>query len=384
MAEADPDPARLVGLLARLVALDTQNPPGGEAAAAALLAEELRGAGFATEIRTLAPGRANVLARLANGDGPILALNSHLDTVPVGTGWSSDPLRLVEREGRLYGRGACDAKGQVSAMAEAGRLLAAERDTWRGTLVLVFVADEETTSIGAKEAAAEVPRFDWVVIGEPTGNAVYAAHKGCLRPLIRVRGRAAHSGRPEQGHNAIADAARLVELLRARDAMLRQKHHPLVGRASLTVSRIAGGIADNVVPDCCEIVFDERILPGESVESALGALQELLRRARQEHAIDAELAEVRTQAGPAETPPDSPLLRAALTASARHGVMLPQPGGLTGGCDLVHFHATGSVGIILGPGSLDRAHQPDEFVPKHELGQAALIYRDIVRAMLPR
>lgn len=377
-----PDPGRLVGLLARLVALDTQNPPGQEAAAAELLAAELRSCGFAAEVHSVGAGRANVVARFANGAGPTFAFNSHLDTVPVGTGWSSDPFRLVERDGRLYGRGACDAKGQISAMAEAGRMLVAERNSWRGTLVLAFVADEEINSIGAKAAAAECPPFDWVVVGEPTRNAVYAAHKGCVRPLIRVRGKAAHSGRPELGTNAIVAAARLVDLFAQRDAMLRQRAHPLVGHASLTVSRIAGGIADNIVPDRCEIVLDERVLPGARLETTLDDLRELLLRARREHAVDAEIAEVRTAAGSAETPPDSPLLRAALAASARHGVDRSQPGGLTGGCDLVHFHAVGSVGVILGPGSLDQAHQPDEFVPKDDLAQATLIYRDIAKAML--
>ena len=378
---ASPDPARLAGLLARLVALDTQNPPGQEEAAARMLAETLRACGFAVEVQPVAEGRANVIARCVNGAGASFALNSHLDTVPVGTGWSSDPFRLVERDGRLYGRGACDAKGQVSAMAEAGRLLLAERGSWRGTLVLAFVADEEINSTGAKAAATAAPP-DFVVIGEPTRNAVYAAHKGCVRPLIRVRGQAAHSGRPELGRNAIVAAAQLVQLLGERDAALRQRHHPLVGHASLTVSRIAGGIADNIVPDLCEIVLDERVLPGTRLEDTLDALRDLLRRARQDHGVEAELSEVRTAAGPAETPPDSPLLQAALAASAAHGVTLPQPGGLTGGCDLVHFHAAGSVGIILGPGSLDQAHQPDEFVPKDDLVQAALIYRDIARAML--
>ncbi len=375
-----PDPGRLAGLLARLVAIDTQNPPGNEEPAAELLAAELRAHGFTADVRAVAPGRANVIARFVNGSGPSFALNSHLDTVPVGSGWSSDPFRLIERDGRLYGRGTCDAKGQVSAMAEAGRLLLADRGSWRGTLVLAFVADEEINSIGAKAAATE--RFDWVIVGEPTRNAVYAAHKGCVRPLIRVRGKSAHSGRPELGSNAIVAASRLVEMLAQRDAMLRQREHRLVGRASLTVSRITGGIADNIVPDLCEIVLDERVLPGARLESTLDDLHELLRLARQEHGVDADLAEVRTAAGSAETPPDSPLLHAALVASQRHGVSLPQPGGLTGGCDLVHFHAAGSVGIILGPGSLDQAHQPDEFVPAADLAQAALIYRDIAKAML--
>jgi succinyl-diaminopimelate desuccinylase len=105
-----PDVARLTGLLERLVAIDTQNPPGREVEAAALLASELEAVGFATEIRPVADGRANVVGRIDNGDGPCFAFNSHMDTVPVGGGWTSDPFRLTERDGKLFGRGACDAK----------------------------------------------------------------------------------------------------------------------------------------------------------------------------------------------------------------------------------------------------------------------------------
>ena len=119
-----PDSSRLVDLLERLVAVDTQNPPGREAEGAALLAGELKGMGFATDLQHVAEGRANVIGRLDNGTGPCFAFNSHIDTVPVGTGWISDPFRLTERDGRLYGRGACDAKGSITSMVEAGRAAA--------------------------------------------------------------------------------------------------------------------------------------------------------------------------------------------------------------------------------------------------------------------
>ena len=106
----------------------------------------------------LADGRANVVGRIDNGDGPCFAFNSHMDTVPAGGGWTNDPFRLTERDGKLFGRGACDAKGPIVAMVEAGRLLASQRDLWRGTLVLMFVADEEINGGGsraAREAAAK-------------------------------------------------------------------------------------------------------------------------------------------------------------------------------------------------------------------------------------
>jgi succinyl-diaminopimelate desuccinylase len=377
-----PDVARLAHLLERLVAIDTQNPPGRETEAAALLASELEAIGFVTEVRPLADGRANVVGRIDNGAGPCFAFNSHMDTVPVGGGWTSDPLRLTDRDGKFFGRGACDAKGPVVAMVEAGRLLASQRDLWRGTLVVMFVADEEIDGGGSRVLAKQQPRPDLIVIGEPTNNAVCAAHKGCLRPLIRAKGRAAHSGRPELGVNAILAASRLTSLFEARDRELRAQNHPLVGHASLTITRIAGGIADNVVPDNCEIVLDRRLLPGETLAAGLDDLHALLTRAKREHGVDAEVAAIRTKAGPAETALDDPLVRGAVAVSRSHGVTFPQPGGLTGGCDLVHFRDAGAVGIVLGPGSLDVAHQPDEYVPKDDLVRAVLIYRDIAAAMM--
>jgi succinyl-diaminopimelate desuccinylase len=382
-AKIAPDVARLAGLLERLVAIDTQNPPGRETEAAALLASELAAIGFATEIRALADGRANVIGRIDNGEGPCFAFNSHMDTVPVGGGWTSDPFRLTERDGRLFARGACDAKGSIVAMVEAGRLLASERGSWRGTLVLMFVADEEINGGGSRALAKQEPRPDLIVVGEPTSNAVYAAHKGCLRPLIRAKGKAAHSGRPELGVNAILAASHLVSLFDARDRELRAQSHPLVGHASLSVTRIAGGIADNVVPENCELMLDRRLLPGETLDAALDELLALLKRAKRDHGVDAEIAAIRTKAGPTETAVDDPFVRNAVAISRAHGVTFPQPGGLTGGCDLVHFHNVGAVGIVLGPGSLDVAHQPDEYVPKDDLVRAALIYRDIAVTMMP-
>ena len=195
-----------------------------------------------------------------------------MDTVPVGGGWTSDPFRLTERDGKLFGRGACDAKGPIVAMAEAGRLLALQRDHWRGTLIMMFVADEEINGGGSRALAKQGPTPDLIVIGEPTNNAVFAAHKGCLRPLVRAKGKAAHSGRPELGVNAILAASQLMSLFDARDRELRRLHHPLVGHASLSVTRIAGGIGDNVMPENCEMVLDRRLLPGETLDDAMDDL----------------------------------------------------------------------------------------------------------------
>ena len=263
-----PDVGRMKRDLAALVGIDTQNPPGGEMAAAAYLRDLLAAEGFDVSLSEYEPGRANVVARLENGGGKVFAFNTHMDVVPVGEGWSSDPLKLREADGRLYGRGACDCKGPLAAMLEAMRMLAAERQSWSGTLLGVFVGDEEVGSAGAKAYAAARPRIDYAVIGEPTSNATVTAHKGSLRPLVRVHGTPAHSGAPHLGDNAIYRAAALVGLIAEHHEALAQRDaHPLVGTASMTVTRINAGQADNIVPGICEMLIDRRMVPGEDVGS---------------------------------------------------------------------------------------------------------------------
>ncbi|MGH6929268.1 MAG: M20 family metallopeptidase [Dongiaceae bacterium] len=365
-------------LLAGLVGFASENPPGREAEVALFLGAHLKALGFAVETPEVAPGRRNVVARFDNGDGPMLAFNSHLDVVPAGGGWTGDPFRLAERDGRLYGRGACDAKGSIAAMVEAMTLLKTARAGWQGRLIGVFVADEEVGSSGARRFVADHPPVDRVVVGEPTSLATVSAHKGVLRPRIRITGKSAHSGMPELGENAIIAAGRLMALFTEEDGRLRKILHPLCGKASLTVTRIDGGVADNVVPASCELVIDRRVLPGETREQVEGEVRDLLDRARRDYGVRSEIVGFSSTAGGCETPISDPVVTAAVESCARHGVRRNGPLGFMGGCDLVHFTAVGSRGIVLGPGALDVAHQPDEFVPADELGTAAAIYRDLM------
>ena len=373
-----PEPARMKDLLGRLVSFASENPPGREAEVALFLGEHMRALGFEVKTPEVAPGRPNVVAVLANGSGPTLAFNSHLDVVPAGTGWSSDPYSLSERDGRLYGRGACDAKGAIAAMVEAMTLLKMAAADWQGRLVGAFVADEEVGGSGSEAFVADHPPVDRVIVGEPTSLAAVCAHKGVLRPRIRVAGKSAHSGMPELGENAIVAAGRLIALFAQEDARLRKIEHPLCGKASLTVTRIEGGIADNVVPASCDLVIDRRTLPGETREEAEAEVRALMERARHEFGIRAEILSFSCTAGGCETPTSDPAVTAAVEIGAGHGVREPGPLGFMGGCDLVHFASRGSRGIVLGPGALGVAHQPDEFVPVDELVTAAAIYRDLM------
>ena len=374
---------RLLTTLERLVGFDTQNPPGAqEAECAGWVAQTLRSFGFVVTVDLFEEGRANVIARLENGAGPCFAFNTHMDVVPAGEGWTGDPFRLRESGGMLFARGACDAKGALASMLEALALLAANRAGWRGTLMGVFVADEEASSRGAKRYAATQPSIDLVVVGEPSGNAPIVAHKGSLRPFVRVMGRTAHSGTPDLGLNAIYQAGRLMPLITALHEGLRAAPHPLVGPGSLTITRAIAGCADNVVPDACDLLLDRRLIPSETEEAALAAIKAMLANAASV-GIDTEILALRpTTGGAAESPIAHPIVQAALAAGGTHGVHDPRPIGFQGACDFVHFRDAGAQGVVLGPGDLTVAHKPDEFVPRVELEAAALIYRDIALSML--
>jgi acetylornithine deacetylase/succinyl-diaminopimelate desuccinylase family protein len=383
--EMSPDRVGLIATLARLVAANTENPPGREIEAARYLSDRLAGLGLTVDMRDIAEGRPNVVARLDNGPGPVFAFNSHMDVVPAGSGWTSDPFTLRSKDGRLIGRGACDAKGPIAGMIEAIRMLCAVRDRWSGTLLAVFVVDEEVASRGARAFVRDRPQIDLCVVGEPTSNTVVTAHKGSMRPVVRVRGVPAHSASPDKGENAVYKAASLLLMIEKHHRTLSASSHPLLGSPSLTVTRIHGGHADNVVPEACELLLDRRMLPGESEDDVRIQFENLLAEAKVLHGVDAEIVEYRpTTGGATETRADQPIVHAAVKSTHRHGVTDDALHGLQGACDLVHFRSIGAQGIVLGPGALEVAHKPDEFVPEDELVASSLIYRDTVLDLLQR
>jgi succinyl-diaminopimelate desuccinylase len=144
------------------------------------------------------------------------------------------------------------------------------------------------------------------------------------------------------------------------------------------VTRIDGGMADNVVPASCDLVIDRRVLPGETHEEVEAEAREIIQRARRDFAVRLEIVSFSSTAGGRETPISDPVVNAAVETCGRHGVRRSGPLGFMGGCDLVHFAAVGSRGMVLGPGALDVTHKPDEFVPVNELVTASRIYRDLM------
>lgn len=275
--------ARVTELTRRLVAVDSVNPSidpahAGEAELAALIAAELRAAGLEVHAVGDAARPSLVAVRRGTGGGRTLLLNGHLDTVGVA-GYRGDPFDARVQGGRLHGRGAYDMKaGLAAAIAAAERLAGAPL---RGDLVLALVADEEYGSIGTEQALAELAargiRPDAAIVLEPTGLDATVAHRGFAWYRLEVEGAAAHGSQPEQGVDAIEAALRYAEALRVLDARLAAAPpHPLLGRSTLRIATIDGGVDAATVAPSCTLTIERRTLPGEHPDAVRRELEDAL------------------------------------------------------------------------------------------------------------
>jgi acetylornithine deacetylase len=377
----DIDETAIVDLLRSLVSVPSVNPgmeagSAGEGAVGELVAAWARAEGFVATLQEVRPGRHNVLVDLGRQELPTLALVTHLDTVPFGP--MSDRARTVAAAGgKVYGRGACDAKGPLAAMLIALRALRERRDV-KVNVVVAAMVDEEHTFQGVLEYVRRLTlesRPIAAIVGEPTKLEVVIAHAGVLRFRLETLGRAAHSSRPAEGVNAIEKMTTVLEALRSASTVDRPVPHPLVGAATFTVVQIEGGIAPNVVPQSCTAVIDRRMIPGESGPAVLAWLERQLDPLR---AADPELRVVVHEpfvcSDTLETVADAPIVTAAL--AARAAVLGPSaPIGVPFGTDGSKLSAQGGIPtIVLGPGDIAQAHTADEWVEVSQLVQAAKIY----------
>ena len=374
----------MVEALVGLIRLPSQNPGDGEARVAEAVAAACRRLSLEVETPEVQPGRPNVVARLRGGrPGPVVVLNTHLDTVPASAGWTDDPLAGVVRDGRVWGLGSGDAKGQLVAMLAAIEALVPRRVEMAGEVVLAAVVDEELGSLGAR-AVVQGLRADLAVIGEPTRLRVGIAHRGSLRPRLVVHGKSAHSSTPGLGINAIYKMRRVLEALEAYCDGLDARQHPLIGPPSGAVTLIQGGHKESAIPDRAEIVLDRRMVPGESQEGVLADLEGLLASLR---AQDPELRVgiegfLPTSGPPSETPADARLVGLAVEAVREVTGQPAQVYGAGFGCDMTHFRAIGAEAVILGPGDIDRAHKADEYLGIDELETGARVYAALLTRLL--
>jgi succinyl-diaminopimelate desuccinylase len=359
-----------VALARQLIAFNTVNPPGNEAECVRYLGRLLEDASFAPRYFDFADRRTSLVATLPGGaTRPPICFTGHLDTVPLGAAnWGPDPFGGQVIGDKLYGRGASDMKGAVAAMTAMAERVAQLPRRAAG-ITLILTAGEERSCQGARHLAdtdGALGPAGALVVGEPTGNAPWIAHKGCVRFAITTRGVTAHASMPERGDNAIHKAADIVTRLRGLDFSVPS--HPLLGAPTLNIGTIEGGMNINSVPDRVRIGIDIRMLPGQSEAS----VRDLLFRS-----CDAKVEIERLEgAGSVETDPDHPWVRKVFDLVESIQGTRPLLAGAPYFTDAsVLTPALGNVPtVILGPGEAEQAHKTDEYIYVSKLVSAAELY----------
>lgn len=342
-----------------------------------LLADWLEALDFSVEILEVPgmPGKFNLVATLGRGPGG-LVLSGHTDTVPYDDRrWHSDPFTLTERDNRWYGLGTCDMKGFFPLAIEAARELSA--DQLKQPLIILATADEESSMNGARALAeAGKPKARYAVIGEPTELRPVRMHKGIMMERLKFEGLAGHSSNPALGRNALEGMNEaMTGLLELREQWQARYRNPNfeVQVPTLNLGCIHGGDNPNRICGQCELHFDLRPLPGMDTDALRAAILERIRPIAERRQLDMLFEPLFDTVPPFETPEDTELVRACeqLTGHSAHAVAFAT--------EAPWLQKLGLETLVMGPGSIDQAHQPDEFLELSQLEPTVRILKGLIR-----
>ena len=328
-----------------------------------LLANWLSELDFQVEILPVGEGKANLIATMgaftpgsATGG---LVLAGHTDTVPYDEDrWQHNPFKLSEDDGKFYGLGTSDMKAFLALAIEAA--ISFRKSEYKQPLIILATSDEETTMAGAKALVdACKPAARYAVIGEPTGMKPIRMHKGIMMEAIRITGLAGHSSNPDYGHNALEAMHKVIaELLLWRDELQQQYTNTLfeVPVPTMNLGHIHGGDNPNRICGACELHIDIRPLPGMNLLDLRSELNSRLQKVMPGHGFKLETRPLFSGIPAMETPAESALVKAAekLTGESASSVAF--------GTEAPYLTELGIETIVLGPGNIAQAHQPDEYL----------------------
>lgn len=341
-----------------------------------LLANWFSELGFNTEIIPLAQtGKANLIATLGSGDGG-LVLAGHSDTVPYDANrWLSDPFKLTEKDGKLFGLGATDMKGFFPVIMAAVQPFLDKQ--FKHPLIILATADEESSMSGARALAESgKPKARYAVIGEPTELVPIRMHKGIMMEAIRIRGQAGHSSNPALGKSALDAMTQVMnELISLRsDLQLTYRNSGFaVQTPTLNLGCIHGGDGANRICGECELHFDLRLLPGMDNEDLRAQIQHRLTPIAEASGTDIVFSSLFEGVEPFNEPAESELVRVCekLTGHSSESVAFAT--------EAPFLQELGMQTVVLGPGSINQAHQPDEYISIDQLEPAVKIVQELIR-----
>jgi acetylornithine deacetylase/succinyl-diaminopimelate desuccinylase family protein len=372
-------PSELTRFLCDLIAIPSVNPSlggethhqNGEEEVATFLIEKAKRLGIAAQRQAVLPDRKNVIFRLKpkNRVKQKVLLAPHLDVVPADTKLFSPRIK----NGKIYGRGACDTKGSVASFFHAFCEFAKDKGAPKETeIIFAGLVDEEFGQAGSRKLAAKGPKAELAIAGEPTNLQVVTAHKGNIWLRLKTKGKAAHGATPENGENAIGLMTSLLQaLFHDYPQILLSKKHPLLGHPTLNVGKISGGSQANIVANSCILELDRRTLPGESKTSIRNEFVSLF---KSKNLPIPEFECTRSvPCPPLDTDPNLPLVRDLLKASGKR-----KPRGVPYFTDASPLASGGTPSVVFGPGDIAQAHSENEFVEIKQLEKA----QDIISTFL--
>lgn len=363
----------------KLIAAES-TPRRGELECAQVLAEFFERAGFRAIVDSWDRNRANLTAELDTGkDGPGLLVASHLDVVPAGDGqWKSEPFVPVERDGKVFGRGAADMKAGIATSAAAA-VEAVKGGDICGRVIFAAVAGEETDSAGAKRfidrTGAGIGRLCGVLVPEPTDFEIITSHRGILWVNFTTFGRTAHGSMPHLGVNAIESMHLLISAL--KEMPLPELKDELLGGCSMSINQVRGGEAPNVVPDSCTLTVDLRTVPGVEAEDILQRTRGLIDGLAAKHSDFKAGIDVLRHVPPMQTDPGCDFVVKLLEATGQKDTKAV---GFT--TDGPYFAKLGAPVAVFGPGLPCTCHKPDEYIDIDDIDRAVVYYREIIEKTL--
>ncbi|MFZ4451631.1 M20 family metallopeptidase [Salibacterium aidingense] len=375
----------LVGQLVECIKHQSENPPGHVHTIVHWLKQWAYQFGAEIERQKVETNKENVVITLDLGPGPSLVFNTHMDVNnPSGQKWSFSPTEPKISEDRVYGLGACDAKGSLVSMMCAMEDIAFHPEGLCGKLILTAVMGEEAGGIGSLHLVQEGITADAAVVGEPTNGNIAVAHKGTYMKKLTFKGIPYHSGTPGKGVNAIHHAAHFIGKIEKLNERLSAMPHFALGPPSAAVTIIQGGTRQNTIPETCEIILDRRLLPGETHEQADREVDTIIHQLKKEvKHFNVEVIETIVATVPSETDTKEKIVQKSLEAAAEIEGVEKEAIGFPAGCDMSKLVTHAKIPtVICGPGKLEQAHKPDEYVEISQLFKAKAIYASIAKKVL--
>ncbi len=376
--QKSPDLLDMIKALISTPSVSSVNPAldQGNRAVIDLLANWLSTLGWQTEILPIEnqPNKANLIATLGSGPGG-LVFSGHTDTVPWDEGrWNHDPFRLSRQDGRLYGLGTADMKAFLGLAIEAASDFSPAQ--FKEPLILVATADEETSMSGARAlVAAGRPQARYAIIGEPTGLQPVRMHKGILMESIHLRGRSGHSSDPGLGNSALEGMQKVLNTLTDWRKELQTGNINNLFRIpvpTLNLGHIHGGDNPNRICGDCELHLDLRPLPGMELTDLREILHDRVRKTLEDSGLEISFKALATGTPAMDTPASSEIVKftEALTGYSAAAVAF--------GTEAPYFNQMGIDTVVLGPGDIDQAHQPDEYLDEARIQPMIKLLRELI------